>query len=90
MSELHHIETASKQALLIKSLIDDLERRLKILRVYVSIEEERARVFDRTDPSYPMIARSLRVRVGNLEVTIADLKNRMISLDSKNHARSAA
>jgi hypothetical protein len=90
VSKLHHIETASKQALLIQSLIDDLERRAQILRVDVSVEEERARVFDRADPSYPMIARSLRVRVENLEVTIADLKNRLISLDPENEARRAA
>jgi hypothetical protein len=90
VSKLHQIETTSKQAALIHAMIDDLERRAQILRVDVSIEEERARVFDRADPSYPMIARSLLTRVENLELTIANLKNQLISVDPENAARRAA
>jgi hypothetical protein len=37
-----------------------------------------------------MMARTLLVRLENLEVTIADLKNRRTSLDPENEVREAA
>jgi hypothetical protein len=90
VSKLRHIETASRQAALIQSMIGDLERTVQILRVDICTEEERARVFDRADPLYPMVARTLLVRLENLGVTIADLKNRLTSLDPENEVRKAA
>jgi len=90
VSKLRHIETASRQAALIQSIIDDLGRTVQILRVDISTEEERTRVSDRADPLYPMVARTLLVRLENLEVTIADLKNRRTSLDPENEVRKAA
>jgi hypothetical protein len=90
VSRLRHIETASRQAALIQSMIDDLERRVQILRVDICTEEERLRVFDRADPLYPMMARTLSVRLENIGVTIADLKNRLTSFDPDNEVRKAA
>ena len=71
-------------------MIDDLERRVQILRVDICTEEERARVFDRADPLYPIMARTLSVRLENIGVTIADLKNRLTTFDPDNEVREAA
>jgi hypothetical protein len=90
VSRLRHIETASRQAALIQSMIDDLERRVQILRVDICTEEQRVRVFDRADPLYPMMARTLSVRLENIGVTIVDLKNRLASFDPDNEVREAA
>jgi hypothetical protein len=90
VSRLRHIETASRQAALIHSMIDDLERRVQILRVDICTEEQRVRVFDRADPLYPMMARTLSVRLENIGVTIVDLKNRLASFDPDNEVREAA
>jgi hypothetical protein len=90
VSKLRHIETASRQAALIQSMIDDLERRAQILRVDICTEEERVRVFDRADPLYPTMARMLSVRLENIGVTIADLKNRLTSFDPDNEMRKVA
>jgi hypothetical protein len=90
VSKLRHIETASRQAALIQSIIDDLERTVQILHFDIYTEEGRARVFDEADPLYPMLARTLRSRAENLGVTIADLKNRLTSLDPEEEVRKAA
>jgi hypothetical protein len=90
VSKLRHIETASRQAILIQSIIDDLERTVQILLIDISTEEERVRIFDRADPSYPVLARTLLARLENLGVTIADLKNRLISFHPVNEVREAA
>jgi hypothetical protein len=90
MSKLRHIETASRQAALIQSIIDDAERTVQILRIDISTEEERVRVFDRANPLYPMLARTLLIRLENLEVTIADLNNRLTSLNPEDEMRRAA
>jgi hypothetical protein len=90
VSKLRHIETASRQAALIQSMIDDLGRTVQILRIDICTEEERAGIFDKADPLYSMIARTLLVRLENLEMTIADLKNRLTSLDPENEVRKAA
>jgi hypothetical protein len=71
---------ASRQVLVIRSIIDDLERTLKILRIDIQTEEERVRIFDKADPTYPILARMLGARVENLKTTVADLKKRLASL----------
>jgi len=71
---------ASRQVSVIRSIIADLERTLQILRIDVHTEEERVRVFDKADSSYPILARTLSARVENLKTTVADLKERLASL----------
>jgi methyl coenzyme M reductase beta subunit len=90
VSQLRHIETASRQPALIQSIIDDLERTVQILHADIQTEEERARVFDRANPLYPILARTLLVRLENLRETIADLKNRLISFHPSEDVRKAA
>ena len=81
MAKLHHSgnaqETELKQAALIQQMMDDLGRTVQILSIHISTEEERVRVFDRCDPAYPILAKTLIARRDNLLVTIADLRQRL-------------
>ena len=86
MAKLHHSgiaqETALKQAALIKRMMDDLGRTVQILNIHISTEEERLRVFDRSDPAYPILAKTLIARRDNLLVTIADLGQRLPAISA--------
>ena len=66
--------TAAVNSLQIATLISDLSRTVDILTAHIEHEEERAGVRDLSDPAYPVLARSLRVRRENLRVTIASLE----------------
>jgi len=81
MSKLHHSgtaqETALRQAAVIRDMIRDLERTVQILNISICTEEERVRVFDSSDPAYPILARPLIARRDNLNVTIAFLAQRL-------------
>jgi hypothetical protein len=81
MTKLHRSETAQEAALkhaaVIQGMIGDLERSVQILNVDICTEEERVRVFDRSEPTYPILARTLRARRDNLNVTIAFLAQRL-------------
>jgi hypothetical protein len=81
MAKLHHSgtaqETALRQAAVSRGMIDDLGRTIQILNIDISSEEERVRVFDRSDPAYPILARTLTARRDNLIVTVADLAERL-------------
>jgi hypothetical protein len=81
VAKLHHSrtaqETALRQAAVIRGMIDDLGRTIHILNIDISTEEERVLVFDRSDPAYPILARTLTARRDNLIVTVADLAERL-------------
>jgi hypothetical protein len=87
MAKLHPLGTAEatvlRQTAVIRCMIADLERTVQILNIDVSAEEERVRVFDRSKPSYPILARTLIARRDNLLETIA-------ALDQRLHAITAA
>lgn len=55
------------------SLISDLAKTVRLLDCDILTEEERTLVFDPQDPTYPMLARTLRTRRDNLKATIAML-----------------
>jgi len=86
MAKLHHSgnaqETELKQAALIQQMMDDLGRTVQILSIHISTEEERVRVFDRSDPAYPVLAKTLMARRDNLLVTIADLRQRLSAVSA--------
>jgi hypothetical protein len=81
MAKLHHSgtaqETALRQAAVIQGMINDLGRTIHILNIDILTEEERVLIFDRSDPAYPIIARTLTARRDNLVVTVADLAERL-------------
>ena len=66
--------TAAANELHIATLIANLSRSVEILTADIEHEEVRAGVHDVLDPTYPVLARSLRVRRDNLMETIALLQ----------------
>ena len=81
MNNLHRSETARdttlKQVAVIQGMIDDLERSVQLLSVDICAEEERVRVFNKSSPAYPILAKALAARRDNLNLTIALLAKRL-------------
>jgi hypothetical protein len=46
----------------------------------IATEEERTRVFDRSDARYSILARTLAARCDNLKVTVAALEQRLATI----------
>jgi hypothetical protein len=67
--------TAAVNRLQIATLIGNLSRSVDLLTVDIEHEETQAGVRDLSDPAYPVLARSLRVRRDNVRATIAMLEN---------------
>jgi hypothetical protein len=67
-------ETAATNRLQIATLIGSLSRSVALLTVDIEHEETRAGVRDLSDPTYPVLARSMRVRRENIRATIAALE----------------
>jgi hypothetical protein len=74
MNMSRHFETAAREAAVIKKMLDDARRTIQIFYVDIATEEERAGVFDRSEPGYPVLARALAARRNNLNATIAELE----------------
>jgi hypothetical protein len=70
-------QSARQEAALIKTMIIDLDRIVQLLNCDIAYEEERSRVSDRSDPAYPILARTLSARRDNLQVTISILEKRL-------------
>jgi septation ring formation regulator EzrA len=85
MKQQHHIEyasrTAVREAACIDNMIADMQRVVQVLDCDVSTEEERARVRDRSDARYSILARQLATRRDNLKATIAALEARLSSIN---------
>jgi hypothetical protein len=59
-------------------LIADLHRTFRLIDAAIQAEEGRARTFDLSSPTYPVLARHLRVRRDNLLATISLLEARRV------------
>ena len=94
MNKQHHSgiaqDAASRQAALVRSMIEDLERTIQILHIDICTEEKRLRVFDKADPRYSVLARTLKARSDNLKTTVANLKQRLTSLTANEGLPAAA
>ena len=66
--------TAAINGLQIATLIGSLSRSVALLTVDIEHEEARAGVRDLSDPTYSVLARSLRERRENIRATIASLE----------------
>jgi hypothetical protein len=78
VNELRHSGiSTSRQAAVIRSMVEDLQRTIQILLIDICTEEERVQVFDKADPLYSVLARTLTARRDNLIVTVADLEKRL-------------
>jgi hypothetical protein len=87
MKHQRHFERASdgdvalREVARISALISDLDRVVRILDSDIATEEERARMSNPFDASYPILARTLTARRDNLKGTIAALERRLAGLD---------
>lgn len=66
--------TAATNRLQVATLIGNLSRTFELLTVDIEHEESRVGVRDVSDPTYPVLARSLRARRENIRATIASLE----------------
>ena len=73
-------ESALREASQIRTLISDLDRIVQILNCDIATEEERVRVFDRSDVTYPLLAITLAARRDNLRDTIAVFERRLATI----------
>ena len=67
----------------IRTLLANINRTLQIIDSDIELEEARARISDRSDPAYPLIARVMTVRRDNLKQTIATLENQLAELNAE-------
>ncbi|MHC2576786.1 hypothetical protein [Bradyrhizobium diazoefficiens] len=58
-------------------MLADLQRRVELIEADVAEEERRTRVHDVSEPTYSLLARTLRGRRDNLLATIAILKRQL-------------
>ena len=78
-------ETALREDSTIRTLMNDLDRIVRLIECDIAAEERRAGIFDRADARYPVLARDLAGRRDNLKVTTAALKQRLAAI-SEGHA----
>jgi hypothetical protein len=76
-------DATSREAVQLSRLISDLDRLVRILDCDIATEEERARVSDRSDAVYPILARTLAARRDNLRDTITALEQRLSTLPAE-------
>ena len=69
-------ETA-RETTMISKILADLVRTVQLIECEIAAQEERARVSDRSDVKYPMLARTLIERRDNLKMTIDVLEQRL-------------
>jgi hypothetical protein len=71
-----HVQNSFREMAQLETLIA-IRRSVDILNIDIDTEEKRARVNDPSDPTYPILARHLRARSDNLNVTITALQGRL-------------
>ena len=69
-------KSVAREIAVIGKILADLIRTVQLIESDIATEEERARVSDRSDVKYPVLARTLIKRRDNLKMTIAALEAR--------------
>jgi len=81
MKQLYHSGSADgascKEAVNIRALIKELDRRVRILESDIAREEALAGVSNPLNAAYPVLARMMTAQRGNLKQTIAALEQRL-------------
>jgi hypothetical protein len=84
MRHQRHFEIASatalREAAVIRNMIVHLNCTVRLLDCDIATEEERARISDRSNSAYPILARTLAARRDNLRDTIAALEQRLTTI----------
>ena len=83
-------ESAVREVAVIRKILADLVRTVQLIESDIAAEEERARVSDRSDVKYPVLARTLIKRRDNLKVTIAALEARYTERARHEYVATAA
>jgi hypothetical protein len=74
-------EVLQRKAILIWKMIADIDRTVRLLDCDITTEEERVGIFNRSDATYPILARTLATRRDNLKDTMSALEQRLPKLD---------
>jgi hypothetical protein len=74
-------DVAFKEVVQLSTMISDLDRLVRLLDCDIVIQEERAGISDPSDVAYPILAKTLAARRGNLRHTITALEQRLSKLD---------
>jgi hypothetical protein len=69
--------TTIRDVLVIQTMLEDLQRSVRILDCDIATEEAAGSVSNATDPRYPLLARTLVTRRDNLNSTIRALRERL-------------
>jgi len=77
----HFGNAASREAVQTRTLIADLVRIVQIINSDIAAQEEQARILDRSQVEYPMLARTLAARRDNLRHTIVALEQRLAMIE---------
>jgi hypothetical protein len=73
-------DVALRETVQISTMISDLDRCVRLLDCDIAAEEEHARISDRSDAAYPILARTLEARRDNLRDTIAALEQHLTTI----------
>jgi flagellar FliJ protein len=84
------IDIKQREALLLQSIIVEVERSILALDRSIEVEQERTGVRDRSHFAYSMSARAMETRRDNLKITRAALADRLSGLAGTQFAQAAA
>ncbi len=83
-------ESAVREVRVISKMLADLVRTVQLIESDIAAEEGPARISDRSDAKYPILARTLIGRRDNLKVTIAALERRLTERAQHEQVATAA
>ena len=83
-------DSAVREIAALSKILADLVRTVHQIESDIAAEEERARVSDRSDVKYPVLARTLIERRNNLKMTIAALEARYTERTRHEYVATAA
>jgi len=83
-------DNAAREIAALSKMLADLVRTVQLIESDIATEEERARVSDRSDVKYPVLASTLIKRRDNLKVTIAALEARYTERARHEYVATAA
>jgi pantothenate synthetase len=79
-----------RQVTVISKILADLVRTVQLIESDIVAEEEQAKISNRSDAKYPILARSLIERRDNIKLTIAALEQRFIERAQHEQVATAA
>jgi hypothetical protein len=83
-------ESSVRELGVIGKMLADFVRTVQLIETDIAAEEERARISDRSDAKYPILARTLIERRDNLKVTITALERRLTERAQHEQVATAA